>query len=465
LRRHASLLKSLVGSVPAPQTGQLDRIMTVDLELSESLPRLGAAGWSRAHVLVRLHGHPLGALDVDLSHGNVPPEVLKRCIDDELGERVVEHLAMDGMQDADRASASPEDPAARSAPPRCIQRLEPPCPAPLVSVVIATRNRSDLLATCLRSILNVSYPELEVIVVDNAPSDGSTRDVVHDLFGGDPRVRYVHLKRAGASLARNVGAAAARGEVLAFTDDDAVVDRLWLSGLVAGFASDPRVACVSGLTLPSALETAAQQAFEAYGGMGLGFEPRLYDLEDNRGTTLLYPYTAGIFGASNNVAFRREFFIGHGGFDVTLGPGTPVYGAEDLDLFLSVILNGYRIAYQPVATVRHEHRADFAELYWQVFSYSAGFTALLTKWALNNRRVAGDLATRVPRLLPAALLHAHRSGSEAGVGNYASQLRWLERAGYLYGPLAYLASRLVVWRDARAGFPPWRGRSRRQRRP
>jgi glycosyltransferase involved in cell wall biosynthesis len=421
--------------------------MTIDLELSEPLPRLGAEGWNRAHVLVRLHGHPLGALDVDMSHGNLSPEALKRLIDDELRERVVEHLAMDGIQDADQDPAAHQDPAAPSAPRRCLQRLEPPSPAPLASVVVATRNRSDLLATCLRSLLNVSYPQLEVVVVDNAPSDGSTRDMVQDLFGGDPRVRYVHLERAGASLARNVGAETAHGEFVAFTDDDAVVDHLWLSGLVAGFARDPEVACVSGLTLPSALETAAQQAFEAYGGMGLGFEPRLYDLDENRGTTLLYPYTAGIFGASNNVAFRRKYFIERGGFDVTLGPGTPVYGAEDLDLFLSVILDGYRIAYQPVATVRHEHREDFAELYWQVFSYSAGFTALLTKWALKDRRIARDLARRVPRLLPAAFLHAHRSGSEAGVGNYARQLRWLERAGYLYGPLTYAASRVVVLRE------------------
>jgi hypothetical protein len=104
-------------------------------------------------------------------------------------------------------------------------------------------------------------------------------------------------------------------------------------------------------------------------------------------------------------------------------------------------MGGHRILYEPGAVVRHEHRRSFPELYWQVFTYSAGFTALLLKWALTDRRVALDLARRVPRLLPAAFLAAHRSGTEAGCGDYPAQLRWLERVGYLYGPVAYTRSR------------------------
>jgi len=209
---------------------------------------------------------------------------------------------------------------------------------------------------------------------------------------------------------------------------------------VAGF-SDPRVACVAGLTLPSELETPAQQAFELYGGMSLGYRARLYDLGEHRGDTLLYPHTAGVFGASNNVAFRREPFLARGGFDLSLGPATPAFGAEDLDVFLALILDGFRIHYEPRAVVRHEHRRDFDGLYWQVFTYLAGFTALLTKWMLKDRRVARDLARRVPQLVPAALLGRHRGGAADAHGDYLPQLRWLERAGYLYGPVAYVRSR------------------------
>jgi hypothetical protein len=99
--------------------------------------------------------------------------------------------------------------------------------------------------------------------------------------------------------------------------------------------------------------------------------------------------------------------------------------------------------------VRHEHCRAFPDLYWQVFTYSAGFTALLTKWARSDRKVGIDLARRVPRLLPAALLRVHRDEADHGCGDYPPQLRWLERAGYLYGPVAYMRSRARVWRKGR----------------
>lgn len=436
-------LQRMVRRVPEPAHHGVAPVLVADVELSTPVMAVPGNGWASALVLVTLHGRPLGAVEVAATEQGVEPSAILRAVEDELGDRVRAHLAHDGIDDV--RQGPPGDEARH----RCRRDLDPPGRPPLVTVVVATRDRHQQLAACLRSILAVSYPAFEVIVVDNAPSDDATRRTVAELFGDDPRVRYVREGRPGASHARNVGAAAGRGVVVAFTDDDAVVDELWLAALVAGFGDDPRVACVAGLTLPGALETPAQQAFEAYGGMGLGFEARVYDLEENRGDTRLYPYTAGIFGASNNVAFRRAPFVARGGFDEALGPATPAFGAEDLDVFLALILDGHRIAYQPAAMVRHEHRRDFPELYWQVFTYSAGFTAMLTKWVLRDRRAGRELAGRVPRLLPAALLHRHRGDAGDGCGDYPPQLRWLERAGYLYGPAAYARSRARGWWERR----------------
>ena len=69
-----------------------------------------------------------------------------------------------------------------------------------------TRNRADVLASCLDSMQHLDYPAFEVIVVDNAPSDHSTRAMVRERFGHDHRIRYIFEARAGASLARNIGA-------------------------------------------------------------------------------------------------------------------------------------------------------------------------------------------------------------------------------------------------------------------
>ena len=419
-------LRRLVASVPEPSAEDFVPTLLVDIDLSEPVPALVGDGFGAAHVLVKLHGQPVGAVDVSLANGPIAPAALVARAEEELAEALEAHRRRDGP--------------AGDGMPRCLRDLVPPDPAPLVSVVLATHDRADQLATCLTSLLGCSYPDFEVVVVDNAPSDESTREMVEARFAHDPRVRYVREDRAGASLARNIGAQAARGEHVAFTDDDTVVDPLWLNAIVAGFGDDPRVACVTGLTLPGGLESAAQQAFERYGGMALGYEARVYDLDEHRGDTVLYPYTAGIFGASNNAAFRRSPFLDRGGFDVALGPATHAFGAEDLDVFLALILDGHRIVYEPRAMLRHEHRRDYADLYWQVFTYSAGFTALLTKWAVTNRAAARELARRVPRLLPAALLASQRGGAETH-GDYPSQLRWLERAGYLYGPVAYLRSR------------------------
>lgn len=202
-----------------------------------------------------------------------------------------------------------------------------------------------------------------------------------------------------------------------------------------GFGRDPGVACTSGLTLPSALETPAQQAFELYGGMSRGFEPRVYDQQRRR----LYPYTGDVFGASNNVALRRYEFLDRGGFDTRLGPATPALRRGPR--FVPVSDPGGRsIAFEPSALVWHEHRREYADLCWQVFTYSAGFTALSTKWISSDRTVVLDLARRVPRLMRGpALCTSRRSGRRRRW--YPKQLRWLERAGFLYGPVAYARAR------------------------
>ncbi len=116
---------------------------------------------------------------------------------------------------------------------------------PLVSVVLPTRNRASTLEDAIRSVLNQSYAQLEVIVVDDASED-ATADVVAGL--GSDRVRLVHhARQLGAAAARNSGVEASRGELLAFQDSD---DR-WLPGkldLQVGLLveADPRVAVVYG---------------------------------------------------------------------------------------------------------------------------------------------------------------------------------------------------------------------------
>ncbi|BFO14368.1 hypothetical protein SHKM778_07560 [Streptomyces sp. KM77-8] len=93
---------------------------------------------------------------------------------------------------------------------------------PYASVVVATRERAGQLARALDSLLAQDHPRFEVVVVDNAPVSGDTRELVRRTYG--ERVRYLCEPVPGLAVAHNTGLAHTRGEVVAFTDDDVVAD-------------------------------------------------------------------------------------------------------------------------------------------------------------------------------------------------------------------------------------------------
>jgi glycosyltransferase involved in cell wall biosynthesis len=399
------------------------RVLVVDAE--QPLPAVEAgrtaAGvpYGSAEVLVRLHGRPLGALTLDLTAGPWPTDRLRALVDQRWGDVV-------------RRPRGADDP-------------NPPAAEAMVSVVVPTCRRPADVLRCVDSILATGYPRLEVIVVDNAPQDPRTAAAVTGRYAGDDRVRYLQQPVPGASRARNLGVRAARGEIVAFADDDVVVDRHWIAALSDALLTNPDVGCVTGLVLPAALDTAVQWRFEQYGGFNRGYDRRVFDLAGRRGDTLMYPYTAGALGALNNAAFRRSALRAPEAFDVTLGPGGPAFGAEDQDAFLTLLRGGSSLMYEPAALVRHRHREEYAELRWQVFTYGAGFTAALVHWAVGERSVALELLRRVPAVLPLAFgLRRSRGTATATVtppDTGLRELRRLERLGYLYGPIAYLRAR------------------------
>jgi len=415
--------------------------MVVDIE--KSMPSIGpsSAATGTPHetveVLVRLHARPLGVLAFDLTVGPVSASRLEMLVQHRWGDIIRRHLRADEERHRIAGPAMAED-AWDTCP------LDVPSP-PSVSVVVPTCRRPKDLARCVDSILATEYPRLEVIVVDNAPQERETADLVADRFSGEPRVRYVREGTPGASRARNLGVHSACGEIVAFTDDDVVVDQHWLDALTGALAANPDVDCVTGLVMPIALDTPVQLWFEQFGGFNRGYEQRVFDLAGKRGDTLLYPYTAGALGGLGNAAFRRSALRQPDAFDVTLGPGTPAFSAEDQDAFVYLLRAGGRLLYEPAALVRHRHREDYSHLRWQVFTYGAGQTAALLHWALRDRSVALELLRRVPAVLPLAFgLRQQGISPGAAADACRQELRRLERLGYVYGPVAY--GRALYWR-------------------
>ncbi len=384
-----------------------------------------------ARVLVRLHGVPLGFLELAAPGGLLGAAALARAVAAELD--VGAHLDADGI-------ASPTAPAPVGG--WACQAGGPFPPPSGVSVVLCTRDREDLLRTALASVLAALGPADEVVVVDNAPRTDATAKVVQEL--ADPRVRYHLEPRPGLSTARNSGARAARGALLAFTDDDVVVDAGWIGGLTRGFTRAARVGCVTGLVPSAELDTEAQHFFDRKVQWSSSCTPRVFDLDLHRGDGVLYPYSAGVFGTGANFAVSREAFDALGGFDEALGAGAPTRGGEDLDWFVRTLNAGFALSYEPGAVVWHRHRRDLDALRDQLYGYGTGLTAYLAKHALT-RRGSADLSRRLVR---GALLlgKAQRASAEAGIDK---ALLRRELVGMLYGPLLYVRARRAVRRAGR----------------
>ncbi len=324
-----------------------------------------------------------------------------------------------------------------------------------VSVVVATRERSAQLRRALDSLLRQDHPGFEIVVVDNAPVTTATRDLVATDYAS--RVRYVREPVPGLAAAHNRGVAAARGEVLAFTDDDVVADPHWLTALTAPFAADPGLGCVTGLILPAQLRTPAQVLLESHGGFAKGFAARTYDPRRPPADEPLFPFTAGSFGSGANMAFRADALRAVGGFDPATGTGTPARGGDDLYAFVRILAAGHRLRYTPEALVWHHHRETWQDLENQAYGYGAGLTAYLTAVLVRRPALLPALLARLPRgLAHARAITAYREAGGApdrAPGEHGGQtypwprgLSRLERRGMLYGPVGYLRARRRVRR-------------------
>jgi O-antigen biosynthesis protein len=442
-----------------PLEGLRPPIRVVELELAGTIPDLLAATspdgvpYRQALVLVRLHGEPLGLLSLDLPAG-LPAGELARAVWNRFHSQIARHLAADGEPPARQLSAAGLPP--REAPPCVPERAFAARDVPLASVVVATCDRPFQLLRTLEDLLVQTYPSFELIIVDNRPGVGFTREAVSGRYGADPRVRYLAEPRVGLSAARNAGLAHARGAVVAFTDDDVAVDRHWLASLAQPFLQDERIACVTGLILPLELDTRAQLWFEQFGGFAKGSQRRSFDLGSGRPRDVLFPYAPGRFGSGANTAFRTPVLRALRGFAVELGVGTPARGGEDLDAYLNVLHAGHRLVYEPRALVWHPHHLDLPGLSRQIHRYGIGLSAALSKRLAGGR----DERRAILRRVPAGLAYAVHPGSaknrSKGPG-YPARLTFLELAGMLRGPIAYgLARRSARHGDAtcRVGAHP-----------
>jgi glycosyltransferase involved in cell wall biosynthesis len=429
--------------------GEFRPIRCLDLELTDA----SAAGWQDAEprlALLRVHGAPVAQLLLEAGDGADLAALLTR-LSTEAREVLGRHLVADALVSESTLPSAVDDLVALvgSAGPSCASDDAEPPTLP-VSVIVCTLGREPLLRACLESLRDQDHVAFEVVVVDNDPASGAVAALLADL--DDAVFHYVAQPIKGLSNARNAGLAAARHDVVAFTDDDAIADRDWIRRLATVFAQDRVVSAVTGLVVPWELETQAQLWFEQFGSFDRGCRRQVWAYPESRRYDALgpqgdggpaYPFSAGVIGSGNNMAFRRERVRVLGGFDAALGAGTITGGGEDLDIYVRLLLAGDVIVYEPRAVVRHRHRREMSALTSQTWFYGAGLTAMLMKTIVTEPSVLWSFARRVP----AGTRRMLDPGSEKNAGrgrSFPSELTTSERRGFVAGPYLYVRSRWIT---------------------
>jgi GT2 family glycosyltransferase len=271
-----------------------------------------------------------------------------------------------------------------------------------------------------------------VIVVDQS-EDADTERLLAEL--GDDRVLHVPYGPPSASGARNEGARRARGEYVAFLDDDVVLEEGWLARLVEELRELDRPDAVFGAVHAPA-----------------GFVPDRSHLPVSvfhveRTTVWQRPVHPNRVGYAANFACRREAFLELGGFDVRLGPGSRLRGAEDMDFAYRLLTSGYRVASSPSFAIVHEQWREPGDLPRLFYGYNLGGAAFCAKHLR-----AGD--PRALRFL------AEQVAGDARMAASALRRRSTVRARVAAGRTAGTWSGLVLGlRELGGGSPRGRGTS------
>lgn len=256
-----------------------------------------------------------------------------------------------------------------------------------ISLLVCTRNRANALPRLLASIdraaaMRPGLP-IEVVIVDNGSSDATPSLLAGWCAARSFPTQLLHEQRPGLARARNRGLAAARGAIIAMTDDDCVLQDDYFAALAACFAELEPPAIVGGRILLGNPEDLAVT-------IKLEDHPMVAD-------PATFP---GGFVMGANLAFTRCVPDRIGGFDERFGAGAPFVAAEDTDFLFRAQGQGIALRYDPRFVVDHHHgRRTLSQETALLAGYSYGDGALYAKHFLTDRRIIAALGTDILDLM------------------------------------------------------------------
>jgi GT2 family glycosyltransferase len=423
--------------------------LVTECDVAEGIPSITVpSAGGRALVLVRIFTEPLGMVTAMIPGDGLSPVDLARVIVRELGAQLRERFVECGL---DWKGELPIDGLHPQRTPRFLASRERVMrEGPLMTVAVCTRDRPESLAATLNTLCAQEYQLAHILVVDNAPSDNRTREIVQTAADEhDFDIDYVIESRPGLSWARNRAIEASGTEVIAFVDDDERCDRWWAAELARGFVEVPQAGAVTGVVIPGELVTESQALFEKFFGIrvGRGFARAVFSPATACHQSPLYPRPP--FGAGGNMAFRRDALNRIGRFDCALGAGTMTKGCEDTAALSALLLEGGTIVYQPTAIAHHYYGRDYAALRRQLQGYGRGLTSFYTSMLLRRPSCIFEMLRLSGRA--ARDQFSDRGRRHGGLGeDFPRDLLRANFVGRLQGPFMYVAARLQAQRLRRA---------------
>lgn len=249
---------------------------------------------------------------------------------------------------------------------------------PLISVIIATKNRPKQINVCIQSLCKNTYSNFEIIVVDQS-DDIETKKIIDRL--PDKRIRYIKQIPSGISKARNAGVHLSHGRIISFTDDDCIPNAYWLKNVYSSFATHKDIWGVFGKTMPY-VKTSKYQICPC-------------TFQSNRMKIIHTPKKhTNNFGFGNNMSFKKEIFEKIGFFENLLGLGSLGLSAEDADFALRMLSNKYPLMYNPHVLVYHNRLVEYADFARINLAYSCGEIACYGYYALSGALFAKTIVRK-----------------------------------------------------------------------
>lgn len=241
-----------------------------------------------------------------------------------------------------------------------------------ISVIINTFNRPHQATDVIKSILNNTFEHFELLIIEQKGNSFLKSFIAQQSTNNKKKIEYFNLPDKGVSYAKNFGILRAKGNILAFTDDDCLVEKNWLQNIENGFTKFKGIAAVFGKTM----------SYKPHKHPNLKC-PCTFKVSKIAVVDKIKPHWKYV-GFGNNMAIKREMFNKFGLFKIWLGSGSMGMNAEDAEYILRLLYNKQSILVNPDMRVYHNRWLTKVQEYKLNLTYTCGETASYSYYLLKN---------------------------------------------------------------------------------